>query len=160
MCWARVSRRRGDPIGFDRSTSRRGNFWRCRPPAGTMVGMEKPPASNLAPCPDCGELISKWAITCPQCGRPLGNGNDVNEARAVVRLEASMLGWIVTIVGAVGLLPSLLGQIGPEPLNPVWTLLCLGLVIVGAIPRVAYLGKVPTFTQPPTKPAERWDSGR
>ncbi len=27
---------------------------------------------NLAPCPDCGRLVSRQAVSCPQCGRPLG----------------------------------------------------------------------------------------
>lgn len=26
---------------------------------------------NLAPCPDCGRLVSLQADSCPQCGRPL-----------------------------------------------------------------------------------------
>lgn len=28
------------------------------------------PNPNLSPCPDCGWLISRQAISCPQCGRP------------------------------------------------------------------------------------------
>ena len=28
-------------------------------------------ASKLAPCPDCGHLVSPLAETCPSCGRPL-----------------------------------------------------------------------------------------
>ena len=27
--------------------------------------------TNLAPCPDCGRLVSRLAKACPQCGRPL-----------------------------------------------------------------------------------------
>ena len=27
--------------------------------------------ANLAPCPDCGRLVSRLAPNCPQCGRPL-----------------------------------------------------------------------------------------
>ena len=30
-----------------------------------------PPATNIAPCPDCGQLVSRLAPTCPHCGRPL-----------------------------------------------------------------------------------------
>ena len=26
---------------------------------------------NLAPCPDCGQMVSRLAKTCPRCGRPL-----------------------------------------------------------------------------------------
>ena len=29
------------------------------------------PASKLAPCPDCGHLISPQADACPSCGRRL-----------------------------------------------------------------------------------------
>jgi hypothetical protein len=29
------------------------------------------PTADLAPCPDCGPLLSRQAITCPQCGRPM-----------------------------------------------------------------------------------------
>jgi predicted amidophosphoribosyltransferase len=28
---------------------------------------------NLIPCPDCGKWISKMAVSCPNCGRPLKN---------------------------------------------------------------------------------------
>jgi hypothetical protein len=27
--------------------------------------------SNLAPCPDCGQMLSPLAKACPHCGRPL-----------------------------------------------------------------------------------------
>jgi hypothetical protein len=27
--------------------------------------------SNLDPCPDCGRMVSRSAVTCPHCGRPL-----------------------------------------------------------------------------------------
>jgi hypothetical protein len=27
---------------------------------------------NLVPCADCGRLVSRQAVSCPQCGRPLG----------------------------------------------------------------------------------------
>jgi hypothetical protein len=38
-----------------------------RPAAGT------PPSNpNLAPCPDCGRLVSIHAEACPQCGHPFG----------------------------------------------------------------------------------------
>jgi len=26
---------------------------------------------NLDPCPDCGQMVSRLAKTCPRCGRPL-----------------------------------------------------------------------------------------
>jgi hypothetical protein len=29
------------------------------------------PNPNLLPCPDCRRLLSRQAITCPQCGRPM-----------------------------------------------------------------------------------------
>jgi len=32
---------------------------------------QSPPNPNLSPCPDCGWLISRQAISCPQCGRPI-----------------------------------------------------------------------------------------
>ena len=47
-------------------------------PAGTEAhpnasnAWEEPmPASKLAPCPDCGHLVSPQAEACPSCGRPL-----------------------------------------------------------------------------------------
>lgn len=30
-----------------------------------------PSNPNLTPCPDCGRFVSRLAISCPQCGRPL-----------------------------------------------------------------------------------------
>ena len=30
-----------------------------------------PSNPNLTPCPDCGRLVSRRAVSCPQCGRPL-----------------------------------------------------------------------------------------
>lgn len=27
--------------------------------------------TNLAPCPDCGHMVSLYATSCPNCGRPL-----------------------------------------------------------------------------------------
>jgi len=27
--------------------------------------------ANLTPCPDCGRMVSRLAVACPQCGRPL-----------------------------------------------------------------------------------------
>lgn len=30
-----------------------------------------PSNPNLTPCPDCGRFVSRQAISCPQCGRPL-----------------------------------------------------------------------------------------
>lgn len=38
------------------------------PGCGTEFELENP---ALAPCPDCFELISKRAATCPKCGAPL-----------------------------------------------------------------------------------------
>jgi hypothetical protein len=26
---------------------------------------------NLTPCPDCGKYVSRLAVSCPNCGRPL-----------------------------------------------------------------------------------------
>jgi hypothetical protein len=26
---------------------------------------------NLYPCPDCGRMVSRQAVTCPKCGSPL-----------------------------------------------------------------------------------------
>ena len=49
---------------------------------------------NLAPCPDCGNLVSMYATSCPRCGRPLnplktldepdnsGNANNQQPARS------------------------------------------------------------------------------
>lgn len=28
-------------------------------------------STNLAPCPDCGHMVSMYATSCPNCGRPL-----------------------------------------------------------------------------------------
>lgn len=41
-------------------------------PVVLIVFLRKKPAPNpnLSPCPDCGWLISRKAISCPQCGRP------------------------------------------------------------------------------------------
>lgn len=45
--------------------------------AGVVVALRSairnpaPPNPNLAPCPDCGRLVSRQATNCPQCGRPL-----------------------------------------------------------------------------------------
>jgi len=25
---------------------------------------------NLIPCPDCGQMVSRLAVSCPRCGRP------------------------------------------------------------------------------------------
>lgn len=33
-----------------------------------MHGFDNP---NLTPCPDCGKYISRLAVACPNCGRPL-----------------------------------------------------------------------------------------
>jgi len=31
---------------------------------------------NLSPCPDCQQLVSRQATSCPQCGRPFGQKPD------------------------------------------------------------------------------------
>jgi hypothetical protein len=33
-----------------------------------------PANGSLYPCPDCGRHVSRLAVTCPQCGRPLAAG--------------------------------------------------------------------------------------
>ena len=30
-----------------------------------------PPGKQLQPCPECGQMLSPAAITCPGCGHPL-----------------------------------------------------------------------------------------
>ncbi len=31
----------------------------------------KAPGPNLMPCPDCYQPVSRLAVSCPHCGRPL-----------------------------------------------------------------------------------------
>jgi hypothetical protein len=33
---------------------------------------------NLTPCPDCRNLVSVHAPSCPKCGRPLAPRHDVS----------------------------------------------------------------------------------
>ncbi len=35
-----------------------------------LLRKKSAPNPNLSPCLDCGWLISRQAISCPQCGRP------------------------------------------------------------------------------------------
>jgi hypothetical protein len=41
----------------------------ARPKAATPVDPSATP--KLIPCPDCGRYVSRFAPSCPQCGRPL-----------------------------------------------------------------------------------------
>ncbi len=37
-------------------------------------------ASKLIPCPDCGNQVSRYATSCPKCGRPFSSENIVAQA--------------------------------------------------------------------------------
>ena len=41
----------------------------CRKNSGTRDGDANNP--NLTPCPDCRKYVSRLAVNCPNCGRPL-----------------------------------------------------------------------------------------
>jgi hypothetical protein len=59
--------------------------------------------SNLMCCPDCGHMISKDALSCPQCGCPFpGNMKEANQEVITVQKKKSIgvLGLIVAIVVA------------------------------------------------------------
>jgi ssDNA-binding Zn-finger/Zn-ribbon topoisomerase 1 len=49
------------------------------PPAGTAPAAAARSAaahnSNLLPCPDCGNQISRLAQACPKCGRPMNSAH-------------------------------------------------------------------------------------
>ena len=38
---------------------------------GRKASTALPPSTNLIPCPDCGNHVSRLAKACPKCGRPI-----------------------------------------------------------------------------------------
>ena len=76
-------------------------------------------ASNLMCCPDCGRMISKDAVSCPQCGCPFpGNMKTIQPQASSAQRKSgiSVLGVIVAIVVA-GLI---LWYIAAPFSTPVW----------------------------------------
>ena len=75
---------------------------------------------NLSPCPDCFELISKRAATCPHCGAPLNVSaetrptkeavsGDGNREREIAVLHPSALAYLGSIILGIVTIPLLIG---------------------------------------------------
>jgi hypothetical protein len=60
---------------------------------------------SLVPCPDCRREVSRLAINCPGCGRPLLENRRALSAADTVRPQlkvgggARSLGWVILILG-------------------------------------------------------------
>ena len=67
------------------------------------------PASKLAPCPDCGHLVSPSAEACPSCGRPLRSPasreglflRTMNQATAIVIWGPLLLLGLLVVVALI-----------------------------------------------------------
>ena len=75
---------------------------------------------NLAPCPDCFELISKRATSCPRCGAPLNAGTgsaaspanheeDLKEEREILTCSPASMYFFWELVVGIILLPIIAG---------------------------------------------------
>lgn len=67
---------------------------------------------NLAPCPDCGALISKRVTVCPKCGAPLRNAEtapfansnssasmvDISDEKELAVYSPSVMGFLLVII--------------------------------------------------------------
>jgi DNA-directed RNA polymerase subunit RPC12/RpoP len=114
-------------------------------------GNEPPPADYLIHCQDCDGRISPSALFCPHCGANFAAGFDVDDARAVVHLSRSRDGTLLMVLGLVGLLLSLLAQLPGLGASPLWPIFFALLILIGSIPRYAFL--LPQRSPPPPKPA-------
>lgn len=75
---------------------------------------------NLMPCPDCGRMISKDAISCPQCGCPFpANNQHFGPQQKVVVQKNSGAGVLGTIV-AIVIAGLALWYIAAPYTTPVW----------------------------------------
>lgn len=75
-------------------------------------------ASNLEPCPDCGEEVSPNAPTCPNCGAPIAQKETTGQASPAPEIEeppetrwgAGILGGVLILIFASFNLSYLGGQ--------------------------------------------------
>jgi hypothetical protein len=81
-------------------------------PAGGAAGAaglstREAPRTRLTPCPDCGHSVSRSAMSCPSCGRPLAPPLRAREGPLLQTLNAGCLlalgGVVVFIVGGMAL---------------------------------------------------------
>jgi len=60
----------------------------------------KPQQSKLIPCPDCDQFISRKALACPQCGRPMRSNTVWILARIALVVTILYLGLaVIPLVG-------------------------------------------------------------
>ena len=76
------------------------------------------PSRNLGPCPDCGHAVSRLAVACPACGRPIAKAvareglflRTMNQGTALVFWAIVFLAVFPLVIGAVGALWWQLGR--------------------------------------------------
>ena len=58
-------------------------------------------STNLMQCPDCGKMISKDAISCPQCGCPFPGNEKGRDAQHVIVQKKSGVGFVGLLLAIV-----------------------------------------------------------